>query len=1154
MDQNHFVIPKKPKLPTAQDYFLLREKGIAYIEELGSATWTDYNAHDPGITILEALCYAMSELGYRIGFDIADILTEENGIIGFKQALFTARRILSNNPLTTNDFRKALIDLPGVRNGWLLCKECACETALYAECKENGLFFAPLWRLRPPRDKDNNPPHEHPVAIRGFYDVLLELDEHPELGDLNDRKVLHTINYELPEAGRLVPLTIEARFPEWQAEMPGVFSRFTGPEASITAVSVTRFSRDRILAEPVDEDSFVQGWRSVFYADYEITFKENDAAPEEVLSLPAAAIRFFSPNQGVKREVVVNTLVEEVLENGGRGGISDKYRRKLVEVSKAVAEARFALHQYRNLCEDFCDIRGVGVDDVAVCADVEVAPEVDIEWVLASIYNEIELYFNPPVPFYMLSELEAEGYSPDEIFDGPPLENGFIKNESLEASEIRSLIHVSDLLNRLMDIPGVLAVKGLILTRYSQNGHPISPSEQWNMTITPGHIPRLYVEASRILFFKNNLPFLPRKDEVMSILAQLRGERERGKIPDSEKDYPIPHGKWNDLADYYPVQHSFPLTYGIGEAGLPESASPMRKAQAKQLKGYLMAYEQLLADMLKQLANTHKLFSTDEQVNRTYFTRYFDPGAPEPAIAGLPNLLNGTATQAALEALAEPAEVFYDRRNRFLDHVLARFGEQFRDYALMLYANADRIAFAPEKLITDKIRFLRFYPRISANRARAFNYRDGSRSCDPRNQAGLAERISRLLGMEMLKSYFSVSIQAVQEGFEATFTLAVPDSGDMLLTSIQPVEAASGEAAEDAAWELIGNVIANSVDAARYTTDTDGNDVLKNDDEEETLIALVAPGKTPAEVIDFTSAILAKERLYIVEHILLRPKFPGDAVFDVCLSDDCNLCGEEDPYSFRMTYVLQGELEPFSYDIDLRRFADTTIRKETPAHILPKICWVGDSKCKNEFSPEELEELAAQCIYPPEGGLCRQFSRFESAWCAWLPLNATFNWKETTRLLYRRVELLLLENAGESYSERQACQCARLLLGYFGNCFKDWINRLVEQELDPTSPEALATMETEVWNKFLEAIAAIRENTSGFCLPPDIDGPEFWEALKNLLLATYEEWVEVSYRLNKLIRIFSKLRSIYPAATLHDCDDGSDDNPVRLDNTILGNL
>ena len=133
MDQNHFVIPKKPKLPTAQDYFLLREKGIAYIEELGSATWTDYNAHDPGITILEALCYAMSELGYRIGFDIADILTEENGIIGFKQALFTARRILSNNPLTTNDFRKALIDLPGVRNGWLLCKECACETALYAE-------------------------------------------------------------------------------------------------------------------------------------------------------------------------------------------------------------------------------------------------------------------------------------------------------------------------------------------------------------------------------------------------------------------------------------------------------------------------------------------------------------------------------------------------------------------------------------------------------------------------------------------------------------------------------------------------------------------------------------------------------------------------------------------------------------------------------------------------------------------------------------------------------------------------------------------------------------------------------------------------------------------------------------------------------------
>jgi hypothetical protein len=37
------------------------------------------------------------------------------------------------------------------------------------------------------------------------------------------------------------------------------------------------------------------------------------------------------------------------------------------------------------------------------------------------------------------------------------------------------------------------------------------------------------------------------------------------------------------------------------------------------------------------------------------------------------------------------------------------------------------------------------------------------------------------------------------------------------------------------------------------------------------------------------------------------------------------------------------------------------------------------------------------------------------------------------------------------------------------------------------------------------------------------------------------------------VNLLSRLRNVYPGATLHDCDDGSDHNPVRLDNTALGN-
>ena len=104
------TISKNPTLLPDEDYAILRSEGLKYIEELGSDLWTDYNEHDPGITILEALCYAITELGYRADLPMKDLLTEENGQIAASQALFTPRKILTQAPLNINDYRKLLID------------------------------------------------------------------------------------------------------------------------------------------------------------------------------------------------------------------------------------------------------------------------------------------------------------------------------------------------------------------------------------------------------------------------------------------------------------------------------------------------------------------------------------------------------------------------------------------------------------------------------------------------------------------------------------------------------------------------------------------------------------------------------------------------------------------------------------------------------------------------------------------------------------------------------------------------------------------------------------------------------------------------------------------------------------------------------------
>jgi hypothetical protein len=103
------------------DFATLRAEGIRLLQELCGRHWTDYNLHDPGVTILEQLCYALTDLMYRAEFDVADYLTDKNGQIDFdKQALFLPQDIFPSQPITLDDYRALLYNaLPEADNVWL---------------------------------------------------------------------------------------------------------------------------------------------------------------------------------------------------------------------------------------------------------------------------------------------------------------------------------------------------------------------------------------------------------------------------------------------------------------------------------------------------------------------------------------------------------------------------------------------------------------------------------------------------------------------------------------------------------------------------------------------------------------------------------------------------------------------------------------------------------------------------------------------------------------------------------------------------------------------------------------------------------------------------------------------------------------------------
>jgi hypothetical protein len=98
-------------LSESLDYYYLRKAGIQYVQELSGDIWTDYNDHDPGVTILEQLCYALTDVGYRSQVDIEKLLFASGNFkeVAAANGLYFPEEILPTHPTTFQDFRAVFL-------------------------------------------------------------------------------------------------------------------------------------------------------------------------------------------------------------------------------------------------------------------------------------------------------------------------------------------------------------------------------------------------------------------------------------------------------------------------------------------------------------------------------------------------------------------------------------------------------------------------------------------------------------------------------------------------------------------------------------------------------------------------------------------------------------------------------------------------------------------------------------------------------------------------------------------------------------------------------------------------------------------------------------------------------------------------------------
>lgn len=829
----HISINKEVATLDDLDFNFLKKKGLEHIEELGGSIWTDYNSHDPGITILEMLCYAITDLGMRINLPIENLLSSQDSLKNINQQFYKASEILPTKPVTSLDYRKLFIDIDGVKNCW----PRKYTKTVYVDCNNNLLSYKKEDFNDIPESKKKN------FNLKGLYHLVVD-------------------------------------------------------------------------------------------------FESDDPS----------------------------------------------------EIASVIKKIKKQYHANRNLCEDLISIEKVKTQPISVCADIEVETTADEEYIHAQILNEINNYFVTNVHFYSIKQMLEKGYVSTEIFDGPILNNGFIDPEELINSELKNQVRLSDIINIIMDIPGVKVIKDISM------GNCDSENIAQSIICIDDDTKPLLCSKSVINYNKDVLPLSLNQNKVAEYLAEFEAIEEAEKENASQnKELDIPQGIYSEPGSYTTMQNDFPDTYGISNSGLSGNPTIQRKSQAKQLKGFLLFFDQILASYFKHLEKMNEILAVNGELTKTFFTQSVQD------IEGFSELIKDYDTSnndALTEELFEKLDNNIERRNEVLDHLIARFAERFTEYTFVmksLYGTS-----ADEIVLRNKENFLKDYKEISSARGNAFNYYKQSPSnlWNTNNVSGVQKRIARLLGVSdysrrnLTNSFVEIYTLTNSDGCEVyrwrirnlenKIILSATDeyhdnylaTRELYFAVLQIIQTSSYQvekAFEDgiSSDSVIDNFRIHQSPSGRYSFDIINPEIEDENDSDYIIAKRFTYFDTQEEIkeailsiIDFMKYDFTEEGIFLVEHMLLRPDVTKleantNQFMPIC-ADECTNCEPLDPYSYRVSIIIPGYTFRF-YNTDFRNYMEKIIRQEIPAHVLAKICWVGYRK--NEVENDENDLLKFEKAY-----------------------------------------------------------------------------------------------------------------------------------------------------------------------------------------------
>lgn len=609
------------------------------------------------------------------------------------------------------------------------------------------------------------------------------------------------------------------------------------------------------------------------------------------------------------KNVWIKTYSEEQLNNTSKGDIlnlrglyhvyiemfsyDDNNNEQYEEEHKIKKRVNELFHSQRNLCEDMYEVTILAPCFLEMDLKVTLDEEEDGELIFAQIYYDINDYLSHDTKFDSIWDLRKQKENTNSIYEGPVLSNGFMKDDELSSK--RRKILLTEIAKIISRVHGVLRIDHFEM-------YPLGNSENAfkNEILVPrDKVLRLSIpEKNTTLCFKTaNIELLPNmravKKKFISILSEHHGRFTAASTAMNIER--IPKGEALGVSSYYSIREQFPAIYGVGHFGLPKDSTAERKAQVKQLKGFLLPLDQLMSDFLAQLTNLYALYDVDQAGLQSYFYQELED------MPKLVSLIKSNSTtndkkleewKATLNTLNGQHDSNAIRRlNEVADNLLARHAEQYPSYVLQkintcCFGKKFTDQSYHKKLLSWKRKLISNYGRLSYNRAKSFNYKLSERRST--SSAGhwvtpvIIEKIALLLGIQHPEPRELVSIvdkdQFNSKALEETGTSGNGHEGLVSILRDEIVFKDQNEVNLEETLRL--GVLSENYEANKlYKSEDRYNLILKIKHQEFELHA-EAPKKTIDAAKDYSIQFLKtmnekSEGIHLLEHLLLAPPVQG---------------------------------------------------------------------------------------------------------------------------------------------------------------------------------------------------------------------------------------------------------------------------------------